>query len=428
MAGYEAYLVGGCVRDAIMGREVNDFDITTNATPEEMQEVFKNEKTFETGIKHGTITFVFNGENVEITTYRLDGEYEDNRHPKNVEFTRSLTKDLSRRDFTVNAIAYNEESGFVDMFSGVSDIENKVIRAIGDPEKRFSEDALRILRGIRFSSVLGFSIEENTKKAMVKLKHLLKNISKERIAVEINKFVLGKNVKNAILENYEILGEIIPEFIAMKGFDQRTPWHIYDVLTHTAIAVENAPPVLRLRLTVLLHDTGKVHTFFEDENGIGHFYGHGEISHQIAEKFFREYKYDNLTREKVLKLIKLHDLRIPEDRLFIKKQLNRMGEERFFDLINMERADNLAQNPEKVDMAHFDIIENMAREIIEEAQCLSLKTLAINGSDLIKNGHNPGKNIGIILDEILNEVIEEKIPNEREVLLKRATELSLQGE
>jgi tRNA nucleotidyltransferase (CCA-adding enzyme) len=246
--------------------------------------------------------------------------------------------------------------------------------------------------------------------------------------VEINKFVLGKNVKNAILENYEILGEIIPEFIAMKGFDQRTPWHIYDVLTHTAVAVESTPPVLRLRLTALLHDTGKVHTFFEDENGVGHFYGHGEISHQIAEKFFREYKYDNLTKEKVLKLVKLHDLRIPEDRLFIKKQLNRMGEERFFDLISMERADNLAQNPEKVNMVHFDIIENMAREIIKEAQCLSLKTLAINGSDLIKNGHSPGKNIGVILDEILNEVIEEKIPNEREALLKRAGELRVQGE
>ena len=223
-AGYEAYTVGACVRDAIMGIEINDFDVTTSATPQEMQEVFKKEKTFETGIKHGTITFVHEKENVESTTYRVDGVYEDNRHPKTVEFTKSLENDLKRRDFTMNAIVYNDKEGYIDLFGGMDDIKNKKIRAIGNPEDRFNEDALRILRAIRFASKLGFEIEENTKKAMLKCKYLLHNISVERIATEINKFLLGKNVKQAILENYEILGEIIPEIKTMYKFDQKNDW------------------------------------------------------------------------------------------------------------------------------------------------------------------------------------------------------------
>lgn len=427
-AGHEAYLVGGCVRDAIMGNEINDFDITTSATPDEMKVAFANERTFDTGIKHGTITLYYNHENIEITTYRVDGEYIDNRHPENVEFTKSLKNDLMRRDFTMNAIVYNENEGYVDIFGGVSDIENKIIRAIGDPVKRFNEDALRILRGIRFSSTLGFTIEENTKKAMLECKDLLHNISAERISVEINKMLLGKNVKNAILENYEILGEIIPELKQMHGFDQKNPWHIYDVLTHTAIAVENTPLKLHLRLSALLHDTGKVHTFTADENGTGHFYNHGEKSTEIAQAYLNNYKYDNATKEKVLKLVKIHDMRIEEDKLFIKKQLNRLGTERFFDLVDLQEADNLAQNPEKTRLEHFKILREIANEILNENECTSLKTLAINGSDLIKDGHTPGKNLGIILDTILSEVIEEKLPNEKEALLKRARELKMENE
>lgn len=427
-AGHEAYLVGGCVRDAIMGNEMNDFDITTSATPDEMKVAFANERTFDTGIKHGTITLYYNHENIEITTYRVDGEYIDNRHPENVEFTKSLKNDLMRRDFTMNAIVYNENEGYVDIFGGVSDIENKIIRAIGDPVKRFNEDALRILRGIRFSSTLGFTIEENTKKAMLECKDLLHNISAERISVEINKMLLGKNVKNAILENYEILGEIIPELKQMHGFDQKNPWHIYDVLTHTVIAVENTPLKLHLRLSALLHDTGKVHTFTADENGVGHFYNHGEKSTEIAQTYLNNYKYDNATKEKVLKLVKIHDMRIEEDKLFIKKQLNRLGTERFFDLVDLQEADNLAQNPEKTRLEHFKILREIANEILNENECTSLKTLAINGSDLIKDGHTPGKNLGIILDTILSEVIEERLPNEKDALLKRARELKMENE
>lgn len=422
-AGYEAYAVGGCVRDAIMNIEINDFDITTSATPEEMQQVFKNERTYETGIKHGTITFVYENENVEITTYRLDGEYEDNRRPKSVEFTKSLENDLKRRDFTMNAIVYNNNEGYIDMFGGIEDIKNKTIRAIGNPKDRFNEDALRILRAIRFASKLGFEIEENTKKAMLECKHLLHNISGERIAAEINKFVLGSNVKKAILDHYDILSEIIPEFEAMHNFDQKNDWHVYDVLTHTAVVVENTPQIAHLRLTALLHDTGKVHTFTVDEKGIGHFYGHNDKSAEIAENYLTKYKYDNFTKERVYKLVKVHDTPIEPDRILIKKRINRMGKDCFFDLIKIKRADNLAQNPNKVRLDIIDEIEKIATDIVNE-DCFTLGSLKINGGDLIKNGFKPGKQLGNILNTLLEEVMEEKIPNEKEALLNRARNLS----
>lgn len=421
-AGYEAYAVGGCVRDAIMDIEINDFDVTTSATPEEMQQVFKNERTYETGIKHGTITLVYENENVEITTYRVDGEYEDNRRPKAVEFTKSLTNDLKRRDFTMNAIVYNNNEGYIDLFGGIEDIKNKTIRAIGNPKDRFNEDALRILRAIRFASKLGFEIEESTKKAMLECKHLLHNISEERIAAEINKFVLGSNVKKAILDHYDILSEIIPEFEAMHNFDQRNDWHVYDVLTHTAVVVENTPQIAHLRLTALLHDTGKVHTFTVDEKGIGHFYGHNDKSAEITENYLTKYKYDNFTKERVYKLVKVHDTPIEPDRILIKKRINRMGKDCFFDLIKIKRADNLAQNLNKVRLDIIDEIEKIATDIINE-DCFTLGSLKINGGDLIKNGFKPGKQLGNILNTLLEEVIEEKIPNEKEALLNRAEEL-----
>ncbi len=420
-AGYEAYIVGGCVRDMLMGNRAHDFDITTSALPEETKAVFKNERTIETGLQHGTLTVVLNSENIEITTYRIDGDYLDNRHPERVSFTRSLKDDLSRRDFTMNALVYNANEGVLDYFDGQADIKNKIIRAIGDPEKRFTEDALRILRAIRFSSTLGFEIEENTKKAMLKCKHLLKNISRERIAVEINKFVLGKNVKNAILQSYEILGEICPEFVKMHGFNQHNKWHIYDILEHTAVATEHAPAELHLRLTMLFHDTGKVHTFFKDENGVGHFYGHGEKSAEIVKKYLDEYKYDNFTKEEVYELVKHHDLYTEEDEILVKKRLNRMGKERFSQLIKIQRADNAAQNPALTKMEHFDELEKMVEKISSQS-CFTLSSLEITGNDLIALGF-VGKEIGDALKILLNEVIEEKTANEREALISRATKL-----
>lgn len=420
-AGFEAYAVGGCVRDLVMGNVPGDFDITTSALPEQTKKVFKNERTLETGIKHGTLTVLMGGEPLEITTYRIDGDYLDNRHPQSVSFTRNLKEDLSRRDFTMNALVFNGKEGVLDFFGGIEDIKSKTIRAIGDPEKRFCEDALRILRGIRFSSALGFKIEENTKRAMAKCKHLLHNVSPERIAVEINKFVLGKNVKNAILENYEILGEICPEFLKMSGFDQRNKWHIYDILEHTAVAVENTPAVLRLRLAMLFHDTGKVHTFFTDEEGVGHFYGHGEKSAEIVREYLNKYKYDNYTKDEVYNLVKLHDMPTDEDEVLVKKRLNRVGKERFLDLIKIQRADNSAQNPELTRMGHFDALEKMANEIINRS-CFDLSSLAVNGRDLITLGF-VGKEIGEALKILLDEVIENKLQNEKEALLERAKEI-----
>lgn len=417
-SGYEAYLVGGCVRDMIMGKMASDYDITTSAMPEETKQVFIRERTIETGLKHGTVTVLIGGEPLEITTYRIDGDYADNRHPQSVSFTRNLKDDLSRRDFTMNALVYNEKEGVLDYFGGMSHIQNKIICAIGEPEKRFREDALRILRAIRFSSTLGFKIEEKTKKAMLKYKHLLKNISGERIATEINKFVLGKYVKSAILENYEILGEICPEFKAMHGFDQKNRHHIYNILEHTAIATANIPPILHLRLAMLFHDTGKVHSFSTDIYGEGHFYGHAPKSAAIVLNYLNKHKYDNRTKEQVHNLVKLHDTVAETDEILVKKHLNRMGAERFFDLIKIQRADNSAQSPEYDRSAHFDTLERIAGKILNES-CFDLSGLEVKGRDLIAIGITEGKRIGEILNMLLNEVIENKLPNEKNALLER---------
>ena len=421
-SGYEAYVVGGCVRDMIMGVPAHDYDITTSATPDEMKAVFNGYTVIETGIKHGTLTFLYEKEPIEITTYRIDGDYKDSRHPESVQFTRNLKNDLSRRDFTMNALVYNENDGIVDLVGGQTDIQNKIIRAIGEPKKRFEEDALRILRGIRFASQLGFTIEKNTKKAMIECVHLLKNISKERINVEISKMLLGKNVKNVLVENYEIISEIIPEIKEMHGFDQNNKYHIYDVLEHTAVSIEKIDPVLHLRLAMLLHDTGKPKTYSVDENGQGHFYGHAKISAEIASRFLKEYKFDNATKEKVLELVKIHDTPIEMDKIFIKKRMNRLGKELFFDLLKVKRADNLAQSPEYNWTDKLDKMENLAREIAEE-NCFTLSSLKISGNDLMALGLK-GKAIGDTLNTLLNEVIEERLPNEHEALIKKANEIT----
>ncbi len=418
--GYEAYIVGGSVRDMHLLREVSDYDITTSAFPEEIKVAFFDERTVDTGIKHGTVTLVKDGESIEITSYRCESGYSDSRHPDKVTFTRNLKEDLLRRDFTVNALAYDGENTVVDLFSGREDIEKRVIRAIGNPEERFFEDALRILRAVRFSSVLGFDIEEKTKDAMIKSKHLLSKISRERIAVEVNKLLLGKNVKNAILENWEILAEIIPEISMMRGFDQKNKHHIYDILTHTAVAVESIEPIVHLRLAALLHDTGKVLTCSTDEEGSHHFYGHPKESERVAERYLSEYKYDNFTKERVLLLIKVHDTVIEEDKVYIKKRLRRMGADAFFELLKLKRADNLAQSPEYLRKEHFDRVEALANEVLTESQCFSLKDMAIGGNDLIEIGAPRGRMIGEILNMLLDSVIEEKAENRKDILLNIA--------
>lgn len=420
--GHEAYVVGGSVRDMIMGVQVNDYDITTSATPDEMKKAFDGYTVIETGIKHGTLTFLYNKEPIEVTTYRIDGDYKDSRHPESVEFTKSLDNDLSRRDFTMNALVYNEDEGIIDLFGGQNDIESKIIRAIGDPKKRFLEDALRILRGVRFASQLGFAIEEKTKEAMIECAPLLHNISKERINTEISKLLLGKNVKNVILDSYEILGEIIPEIKEMHGFDQNNKYHIYDVLEHTAVSVEKIDPVLHLRLAMLLHDVGKPRTYSTDENGQGHFYGHAKISTEVAKRFLTEYRYDNATKEKVIELVKIHDTPIEMDKILIKKRMNRLGKELFFDLLKVKRADNLAQSPQYFWLDKLDEMEKIAKEI-ENENCFTLSSLKITGKDLIALGLE-GKQIGDTLNTLLNEVIEERLVNEKASLISRAKEIT----
>ncbi|MBE6775794.1 MAG: CCA tRNA nucleotidyltransferase [Ruminococcaceae bacterium] len=416
-SGYEAYAVGGCTRDMIMGRESQDTDITTSATPEEIKKVFRSLHTIDTGIRHGTVTVLMDGIPFEITTYRTEKGYSDGRHPDKVTFTRSLTEDLKRRDFTVNSIAYSPRDGFVDPFGGREDIERGLLRCVGNPKERFTEDSLRILRGLRFCSVLGFSIEKNTAEAMRECKELLSIVSKERIFSELTKLICGKNVRDVLVSYSDILEVILPEIKGMKGFDQHNFHHIYDVLEHTAAVTESIPPVPHLRYAALFHDCGKPDCFSTDENGVGHFYSHPSASAKKAEEALLRLKSDTKTKEAVIKLVKTHDTPIEESERIIKKRLRSMGEELFFDLIRLKRADTKGLAPEFHDREiHFDKLEKMAKEIIKNEECFSLRDLKIDGNDLIREGFR-GKEIGSALSAALEAVIDGRVKNEKEALL-----------
>lgn len=420
--GFEAYIVGGCVRDSLLGDSPKDYDITTSAEPEEVMKIFRSFRVIETGIKHGTVTVLIHGVPLEITTFRIDSDYADHRHPENVTFTKSLKEDTARRDFTMNAIAYNEKSGISDFYGGSEDIKKRIIRCVGDPDKRFNEDALRIMRAIRFSSVLGFDIEENTKQAIFRNKELLKNISSERIAGELVKLLCGENVKNVLIEYIDVLGVVIPELLPMKGFDQQNFHHIYDILTHTAVAVENIEPVPALRLTALFHDIGKPKCF-SIKDGVGHFYGHASISAEMTDKILSRLKFDNATKATVTKLVKLHDVQIEETESAVKRSLGKNTPEIFFLLLDMKRADTLALSPEYFPrLEYLDRLQKKAEEILNAKACFSLKELAVSGHDLIALGVKPGKEIGSILNKLLEEVITEKLPNDKEKLLEFTVE------
>ncbi len=415
--GYEAYAVGGFTRDMIMQRPNNDTDITTSAFPGEIKSVFSLYRTVDTGIKHGTVTVIIDGVPLEITSYRIDTAYSDGRHPDEVVFTRNIEEDLKRRDFTVNSIAWNPRCGFVDPFDGRDDIARKLIRCVGEPKERFNEDSLRILRALRFSSVLGFEIEEETSKAIRECKELLGIVSKERIFTEITKMLCGENIKNVLLEFSDVIEVVLPEIKGMKGFDQHNFHHIHDILTHTAVVTESIAPLPHLRLAALFHDCGKTDCFSLDENGTGHFYSHPSISARKAEEALTRLKSDTKTKEKVVKLVKVHDTPVEESERIIKKRLRSMGEELFFDLIKLQRADTMGLSPQFHDReTHFSNLEEMARKIIEEGQCFSLKDLQINGNDLIKEGFS-GKEIGAALSFVLEAVIDGKINNEKNELL-----------
>lgn len=417
--GFEAYAVGGCVRDSLLGRTPEDWDITTSAMPEETKALF--DKTFDTGIEHGTVTVLLDKEGFEVTTYRIDGKYEDSRHPKDVTFTRNLREDLLRRDFTINAMAYNEKDGLVDIFGGMQDLDAGIIRCVGNARERFSEDALRILRGVRFAAQLGFSIEEETREGMRSLAPTLQKISAERIQTELVKMLVSDRPQ--LLEEAYALGitaQFLPEFDRMRETLQETPHHMYDVGEHTLHAMCNVRPDKVLRLTMLLHDTGKPAFKTIDEQGRAHFKKHAEESEKIAGRVLRRLKFDNDTLHKVTKLVKYHDYRMPAEPSKVRRAMNRIGEELFPYYMEVRRADVLAQSTYKREekLKNLDDIEAIYHEIIRQKQCVSLKDLAVTGKDLIEAGMEPGKRIGEKLQELLDLVIEEPERNVKEELMK----------
>lgn len=413
----EAYAVGGCIRDCILGRKPNDWDITTSSMPEEVISYF--DKTIPTGLKHGTVTVVVNGNNYEVTTFRIDGNYEDNRHPDNVYFVSDISYDLERRDFTINAMAYNNEKGLLDLFNGIDDLKNKIIKTVGEPKKRFNEDALRMMRAVRFAAQLKFKIDENTKAAIKELNENIKNVSIERIRSEFDKILLSNS--NYIYDLYDLglLQYFLKEVCDLNSCSQNHPCHIYNVFNHTLVALKNIPNKLTLKLAMLLHDTGKIKCKTTDENGIDHFYKHALVSVDIAYKVLKRMKYDNKTIKDVILLIKYHDAEIYSIKS-IKKMLNRIGCDLFCDLLYIKKADLLGKNPiyHKEGLEKLKYIKNAYNEIINSKECFNIKDLKINGKDLIDIGVTKGKDIGLILNFLLEKVIEEPSINNKDHLLK----------
>ena len=429
--GYEAFLVGGCVRDSILGRPIHDYDITTSATPDEMMEVFKDKRIIETGLQHGTITIVIDGEGFECTTYRIDGNYSDSRRPDSVTFTRSLKEDLKRRDFTINAMAYNDEVGLIDPFNGMEDIEHYKIRCVGRAEDRFSEDALRILRAIRFASQLGFVVDSDVSLNIHKMYKNLENISIERINSEFCKIALSSEFYIQIGLFREVFSLFIPEIKDMFGFQQNNPYHIYDVWNHTVHAVqayscdceEDLNPIdLITSLAVFFHDIGKPHCYQDGEDGIRHFKGHGRVSADMTDKIMKRLRFDNDTREKVVELVYYHDATFEVGKKYIKRWLNKIGEEQFRRLLNVRRADIKAQADinQGTRLQKIDNIGYILEEVLQDDECFSLKDLAVNGKDLITIGYKPGKEIGEVLNNLLDSVISGEYINEKEKLLEIA--------
>ena len=417
--GYEAYVVGGCVRDSLLGKAPHDWDITTNALPDQTMKCFDDYKIIETGLKHGTVTVMIGNEPFEITTYRIDGEYSDNRHPDTVKFVSNLKEDLSRRDFTINAMAYNPSDGLIDYFNGQIDLQSKAIRCVGNPNTRFQEDALRIMRAIRFASVYGFCIQTATAQAINDNKELLDNIAMERINVELSKMICGKGAKRMLLQFSNIISLIIPEFKDCLKFNQNNPYHYLNVWEHTVESINQAPSNNVLRLTMLFHDIGKPLCYSEDENHIGHFYGHPQISSDIAVEVLKRLRYDNYTLMRVRDLISYHDADILPKNKSVKRWLNKIEEETFRQLLDVKRADIKAQVEEYKDdrLKVLDDVENCLNQVLEQRQCFCIKDLMVNGHDLMSLGIPEGQKIGITLHNLMDMVINDEIENDKEKLL-----------
>ena len=416
-AGYEAWCVGGCVRDTLLSRHPGDWDVTTNALPEETLAVF-GDRAFPTGLQHGTVTVRMEHQAVEITTYRVDGEYHDHRRPEHVTFTRSLEEDLARRDFTVNAMALDLRGELRDPFGGREDLKRGVLCCVGDPDRRFEEDALRILRGLRFAAVLGFSVDPATGVSIHRHGELLRDIAAERIQVELFKLLCGGHAAEVLREYVDVTGVFWPELLPMVGFDQRNRHHCYDVWEHTLHALEAVPADPILRCTMLLHDVGKPACFTVDEKGNGHFYGHPEISRDLADGMLRRLKCGTEFRETVVRLVAWHDRDIPRTDRGLRRALRALGQEDLGRLIDVKRADNLAQAPEfRSTQAEIDKAETIMERLLSENACFSLRQLAVNGRDLTELGLS-GPAVGQTLSELLDQVVDGELPNERTALLK----------
>ena len=417
-AGFAAYAVGGCVRDDLLGLTPHDFDLCTSALPEQTEAVFADHRLVLAGKKHGTVGVVTERGVVEITTFRTEGQYHDSRHPDWVAFVPEIEKDLARRDFTVNAMAYSPTRGYSDPFGGREDLKKGILRAVGDPEKRFREDSLRILRGIRFAAKYGLQVEETTLSAMFRLAPLMENLARERVFEELCgllRFVTAED----LLRFAPILGEVIPELGATVGFHQHSPHHAYDVFTHTAHVVAGVSGDLNRRWAALLHDIGKVPTFTQDETGRGHFYGHAPKSAEMADAILRRLKAPTDLRESVVFLIEKHMLRLEPDKKLLRRRLAQYGWERVSDLLALQWADFTSKGVFGED-PDFGRIDDLLTEIMEENACLSLKDLAVNGYDLMAMGYS-GKQIGQMLNLLLEKVLDEALPNEKEALLHFVT-------
>lgn len=418
--GYEAYVVGGCVRDSLIGKEPKDWDICTNAKPSEVESCLSGFKIIKTGIQHGTITIVLDAP-YEVTTYRVDGGYEDHRRPKEVIYSASLHEDLSRRDFTINAMAWNEK-GLVDIFGGVDDIEWGVIRCVGNPDDRLREDALRIMRALRFASVYSMMIDPQTESALHRNAHLLEHISKERIRDELCKLVVGNGAFDVMLWYRDIVFQVIPELKPCDGFNQNNPYHCYDVYDHICHAVCDFKGTdLTIKLALLLHDIGKPRCYAEDERG-GHFYGHAEVSAEMADTILSRLKFDNATRNDVVELIRWHNEDIKPTKRVVRRWLNRIGEKQFYRLLEVRKAD-IAAHSEIGKSERFkecEEVRSTLETVLAERDCFTLKDLNIDGKAILDLGVLQGKEIGRILNLLLQEVIDGSLTNDHQALLERA--------
>lgn len=419
--GHEVYMVGGCVRDSVLGRKPHDYDICTSATPDEILKAFPDEEIIPTGLQHGTVTILINKEPFEVTTYRIDGDYSDNRRPDNVTFTKNLVEDLRRRDFTINAMAYNPKTGLIDPFNGMEDIKYKKIRCVGSAEDRFNEDALRILRAIRFEAQLGFAGLPETMFEIERQYDRLKNISIERINSEFCKIVASEQFCVELVLYPNVFSLFIPELKDLIGFQQNNPYHAYDVFDHTVHAIEKCESDdLVVRLAVFFHDFGKPHSYQDGEDGIRHFKGHGKVSAEITDSIMKRLRFDNETRNNVVELVYYHDATFEVGNKYVKRWLNKIGEKQFRRLLEIRKADIKGQKPdyEESRIEKVNNIENILEEILSEKSCFSLKDLAVNGNDVKEVMKlKEGKDIGYWLNEILKRVIDGELENNKDDLV-----------